>query len=163
MKPKPRRPRSKKAKSASLTLMKNLPSILADRETVGRLRKQKCFNPRVSETPSASPGGCFVRLGRDEQHKQNFSAWLKLLRRYLEMERGRNSRLAEHLGVNRQTCWRWFFQEHGRIPAWAAVTTNIWLAGKLTPQAYNLLKRAACPPGERQAKPSEGQSNLTLL
>lgn len=143
--------------------MQNPPNILAERETLGRLKKQQCSEPRSFKTPSAAVGVSFVRLGRDEQHKENFRQWLLILKRYLEMERGRITKLAVHLGVNRQSCWRWFIQEHGRVPAWAAVTANVWLSTKLSPQLFNLLKRAVCPAGGRQARPGLKEEHLTLL
>ncbi len=41
--------------------MQNPPNILAERETLGRLKKQKCLNPSVCETPRAARRGCYFR------------------------------------------------------------------------------------------------------
>lgn len=49
--------------------MKNPPRRLRERETLARLRKQKCFNPAACETPRALQRGCyFIRLSWHKHH-----------------------------------------------------------------------------------------------
>jgi len=81
-------------------------------------------------------------------HEQRWIAWLRKLKAHLEEQRGRNSELSRHLGVGRQNTWRWFIAGHTKIPAWAAVATNIWFARQQAAQPS--LPLAACPPGEGQ-------------
>jgi hypothetical protein len=59
-------------------------------------------------------------------HEQKVSEWLDELRTWLKARRGRQSKLARHLGVPRQNVNRWFIERHTAIPAWAAITANIW-------------------------------------
>ncbi len=64
-----------------------------------------------------------------ERHVERFNDWLAQFRSFLTAERGRASRLAEHLGVRRQNVSRWFVSRSGYkrdVPAWAAVTANVW-------------------------------------
>lgn len=60
------------------------------------------------------------------------------LKAYLQGQRGRAAELARALGVNRQAVSRWFIGRHCRIPAWAAVTANIWYWKNVPHQAVNV-------------------------
>ncbi len=87
-----------------------------------------------------------------ETHVERFENWLLKLRSFLTTERGRASRLAEHLGVSRQNVSRWFVTRSGYkrdVPAWAALTANVWLS------------RATCPSGERQALSTWGGDKVS--
>jgi hypothetical protein len=64
-------------------------------------------------------------------HEIRFNRWIvEKLRPWLREKRGRQSQLARHLLVSRQSVHRWFI---GRqvTPGWAAVATNIWFNQQL--------------------------------
>ena len=83
-----------------------------------------------------------------ERHVERFNDWLAQLRSFLTAERGRASRLAEHLGVRRQNVSRWFISGYKRdVPAWAALTANVWYYAQLVRLGSD---KPLCPPGERQ-------------
>jgi len=56
----------------------------------------------------------------------NFQRWRERCCFWLHMERGRTTMLARHLGVSRQTVWRWFNQSWSSFPGWAAVACNVY-------------------------------------
>src|SRR5437879_13362587 len=63
------------------------------------------------------------------RHMERFDRWRLKLRDFLTEKRGRSSRLAEHLGVKRQSVSRWFVtgvERNRTVPAWAAVVAKIW-------------------------------------
>ena len=91
-----------------------------------------------------------------ETHVERFENWLLKLRSFLTTERGRASRLAEHLGVSRQNVSRWFVTRSGYkrdVPAWAALTANVWYHAQLVRLGSDKL----CPPGGRQGEPDKPQ------
>lgn len=70
-------------------------------------------------------------LSVQDKNIRAYDQFRRRLRYYLKQKHGRTATLAAALGVNRQSAWRWFVQEHGKQPAWAAVVANIWLAGRM--------------------------------
>jgi hypothetical protein len=62
------------------------------------------------------------------KHKLAFATWMGAFKTWLQSERGRSSRLARYLGVGRQNVSRWFVVHASgdSVPAWAAVTANVW-------------------------------------
>jgi len=90
-----------------------------------------------------------------QRHVERFEQWRLQLRSFLTGKRGRASRLAEHLGVRRQNVSRWFVSRSGYkrdVPAWAAVTANVWYHAQLVHLGSDKL---ICPPGERQSAESD--------
>lgn len=64
-------------------------------------------------------------------HQEAFEAWLDKLKLFLLATRGRQTRLAQHLGVRRQSVHRWFIERRTPPPAWAAVAANIWYNARI--------------------------------
>jgi hypothetical protein len=56
----------------------------------------------------------------------HFQKWRERCCFWLHLERGRTTALAKHLGVSRQTVWRWFNQSWSGFPGWAAVASNVF-------------------------------------
>jgi hypothetical protein len=86
-----------------------------------------------------------------DQHKAAYCRFTGDLRQWLGSQRGRASRLARHLGVNRQNVHRWFVSRSGDIdsaPAWAAMTANVWYHQQL--KAENAL--FVSPQADKAAK-----------
>jgi hypothetical protein len=73
-------------------------------------------------------------------HEVRFNAWRARCRHWLRLERGRMSALAMHLGVRRQTVWRWFNNQWCKFPGWAAVACNIYYFQHVSPEADGMLK-----------------------
>jgi hypothetical protein len=71
-------------------------------------------------------------------HEAAFERWMDKLKAYLQEKRGRSAALARGLGVGRQSVSRWFIGRHCRIPAWAAVTANVWYWKNVSPQVDNV-------------------------
>lgn len=65
---------------------------------------------------------------RQSQHVIRWQKWQVRFRGWLLEKRGRQTACAEFLGVRRQNVHRWFVEMHTKIPAWAAVTANVWFA-----------------------------------
>ena len=95
----------------------------------------------------------FVRLGEDNPHQARYQQFRGMLFAYLRQARGRQSALATHLHVNRQTASRWFASPLTSPPAWAALAANVWLHSRITAEARTHLLSLVSPPGERLAKP----------
>ena len=111
-----------------------------------------------------SNGPSFVRLGEDNPHRRAYDQFRAMLYAFLRQRRGRQSQLARHLHVRRQTISRWVTLAHSSAPAWAALASNVWMHRQLTPETRNALLASACPPGARQpkTKPRTSHQQLTL-
>jgi hypothetical protein len=71
-------------------------------------------------------------------HEDAFERWLDKLKTWLQAKRGRSAAFSRALGVGRQAISRWFIYRHCRIPAWAAVTANVWYWKNVSSQADNV-------------------------
>ncbi len=86
---------------------------------------------------------------RQSAHIVAWQKWQIRFRAWLLEKRGRQTACAEHLGVRRQNVHRWFVEMHTKIPAWAAVTANVWYASLpktltiVPPQADKATEEAA--------------------
>ena len=101
----------------------------------------------------------FVRLGEDNPHQARYQQFRGMLFAFLRQARGRQSALATHLHVNRQTASRWFASPHTSPPAWAALAANVWLHSRITAEARSHLLSLVSPPGQRQ--PNQKRANTT--
>ena len=80
---------------------------------------------------------------------RNILAWQKWcakLRTWLLARRGRQSRLANALGVRRQNVHRWWNKCHTQIPAWAAVNANVWFSQQIDRQVVSPQADKVVPP-----------------
>ena len=97
----------------------------------------------------------FVRLGEDNPHRRSYDQFRAMLFVYLHQARGRQSQLARHLRISRQSAHRWFAVPHVSPPAWVALSANVWLHSQLTLQSRAALLAAVCPPGGGQPRPTK--------
>jgi len=77
--------------------------------------------------------------------QRNFQFWRERCAFWLRSGRGRQSDLARHLNVSRQTVWRWFFNPWSKFPGWAAVACNVYYYeqnGREADQALRELQRS---------------------
>jgi hypothetical protein len=84
-------------------------------------------------------------LQLQQGHQKRWDLWHESLRVYLRAERGRASELARHLGVRRQSLWRWVNQPYSKFPAWAAVATLVWYFRQAPSEAVAISGAAVGP------------------
>jgi len=107
------------------------------------------------------PPYSFVRLGEDNPHRRAYDQFRAMLYAFLTQQRGRQSQLARHLRITRQSAHRWFACPHVCPPAWVMLSANVWLNRQLTLESRTTLLAAVCPPGGGHLRPTQTHPQAT--